>query len=124
MENLFTCIPLLLRLLKEKGKAAIGTVRKNRVEKAPLKSEKEMVKLERSSSDVVTESNSNITVARWKDNKVVTVASTLCGQSPIEKVQRHTKEKHGRVDIEQSQSIYQYNQGMGGVDRLDQNIIA
>ena len=81
-----------------------------------------MEKLERGSSDVVTGSNSKITFVRWKDNKVVTVASTLYGQSPMKKAQRYIKKKHGRVDIEQSKSIYQYNQGMGGIDRLDQNI--
>ena len=34
------------------------------------------------------------------------------------------KGKHFRVDIEQPQSIYQYNQRIGGVDHLDQNISA
>ena len=35
----------------------------------PLKSVKEMEKLERGSTDVVTEKNANITFVRWKDNK-------------------------------------------------------
>ena len=42
----------------------------------------------------------------------------------MKKVQRYIKEKHGRVDSEQPQSIYHYNLGMGGVDRLNQNISA
>ena len=57
-------------------------------------------KLERGSSDAVTENNSNITFVRWKINKVVTAAFTLYGQSPMKKTQRYIKEKHGRVDIE------------------------
>ena len=68
---------------------------------------------------VVTEINSNITFVKWKYNKVAVVASTLNGQSPMKKAQRNIKEKHGRVDIEQPQSIYQYNQRMGGADRFD-----
>ena len=73
-----------------------------------------MRKVERCSSDNVTENNSIINFVQWKDN-------TLYGQSSINKAQRYIKEKHGRVDIEQPQSIYQYNQKMG---RVDQNIIA
>ena len=46
------------------GVAATGTVRINRTEKAPLKSLKEIQKLERGSSDVITESYFNITFLR------------------------------------------------------------
>ena len=42
----------------------------------------------------------------------------------MKKPQRYIKEKHGRVDMEKPQSIYQYNQGMGGVHCLEQNISA
>ena len=76
MDNFFTS-PNLLRILKAKGIAATGTVRINRVENAPLRPIKEMEKLERGASDVVTDKNSNLTLVRWKDNKVVTVVSTF-----------------------------------------------
>ena len=36
-----------------------------------------MEKLERGASDVVTDKSSNLTLVRWKDNKVVTVVSTF-----------------------------------------------
>ena len=78
MDNFFTS-PNLLRILKAKGIAATGTVRINRVENAPLRPIKEMEKLERGASDVVTDKNSNLTLARWKNSKVVTVASTFVG---------------------------------------------
>ena len=42
---------------------------------------------------VVIEINSNITFVRRKYNKVVAVASTLYGQSPMKKAQRYIKEK-------------------------------
>ena len=51
----------------------------------------------------------------WENNKVVTVASTIYGQSPIKKAKRYVKEKQGRIDFEQPQSIYQYNQKMGRI---------
>ena len=73
---------------------------------------------------VLIEINFNITFVRQKYNKVAAVASSLYGQSPMKKAQRYIKEKHSRVDIEQPQSIYQYNKRIGGVDRFDQNISA
>ena len=121
MDNFFTS-PNLLRILKAKGIAATGTVRINRVENAPLRPIKEMEKLERGASDVVTDKNSNLTLVRWKDNKVVTVASTFVGKMPLRKAHRYVKAQNGRAEIDQPQSIFLYNKGMGGVDRLDQNI--
>ena len=81
MDNFFTS-PNLPRILKAKGIAATGTVRINRVENAPLRPIKEMEKLGRGASDVVADKTSNLTFVRWKDNKVVTVASTFVGKLP------------------------------------------
>ena len=87
MDNFFTS-PNLLRILKAKGIAATGTVRINRVENAPLRPIKEMEKLERGASEDVTNKNSNLTLARCKDNEVVTVASTIVGKMPRRKAPR------------------------------------
>ena len=62
-DNIFTS-PNLLHILKAKGIAATGTVRINCVEDAPLQPIKEMEKLERGASDVVTDKNSNVTLVR------------------------------------------------------------
>ena len=86
--------------------AATRTVQKNCVKRALLKYVKEMKKLERGSSDVFTKNNSSITFFKWKDSIVVTVAFTLYGQSFVKKAKSYIKEKHGRLDIEQPQSIY------------------
>ena len=80
VKDIFSTSSLLLQLLKEGGIAAIGTVRMNHVEKAPLKPVKEKERLEKGFSVVVTENNFNITLVSWKDNKAVTVVSTLYGQ--------------------------------------------
>ena len=121
MDNFFTS-PNLLRILKAKGIAATGTVRINRVENAPLRPIKEMEKLERGASDVVTDKNSNLTLVRWKDNKVVTVASTFVGKMPLRKAHRYVKAQNGRTKIDKPQSIFLYNKGMRTVDHPDQNI--
>ena len=81
-----------------------------------------MEKLEIGASDVVTDKNSNLTLVRWKDNKVVTVASTFVGKMPLRKAHRYVKAQNGRAETDQPQSIFLYNKGMRGVDRHDQNI--
>ena len=72
MDNFFTS-PSLLSLLKGNGMTATGTVRANRTENAPLQAVDGMKKGVRRSSDVVNDNKSNVTLVRWKDNKVVTL---------------------------------------------------
>ena len=72
MDNFFTS-PSLLRLLKGNGMAATGIVRANRMENALLQAVDDMKKEARGSSDVVNDNKSNVTLVRWKDNKLVTV---------------------------------------------------
>ena len=103
MDNFFTS-PSLLRLLKGNGMAATGRVRANRMENAPLQVVDDMKKEARGSSDVVNDYKSNVTLARWKDNKVVTVASTLYGKELMKRARRYIKEG-GRVGIDQLNSI-------------------
>ena len=71
--------------MREKGIAATGAVRLNRVGKAPLKPIKEMEKLERGSSDVIINGNAKIAFMRWRDNKVVTAISSKYGLNPTAK---------------------------------------
>ena len=87
----FLTSPNLLCILKAKGIAATGIVRISHVENAPLRPIKEMEKIERGASDVVTEKNSNLTLVRWKSNKVVTVASTFVGKILHRKAHRYIK---------------------------------
>ena len=115
MDNFFTS-PSLLRLLKGNGMAATGTVRANRTENAPFQAVDDMQKEAGGSSDVVNDNKSNVTLARWKDNKVVAVASTLYGKEPMKRARRYIKDKGGRVKIDQPNSISVYNKTMGGVD--------
>ena len=122
MDNFFTS-PSLLRLLKGNGMAATGTFRANRTENVPLQAVDDMKKEARGSSDVANDNKSNVTLVRWKGNKVVTVASTLYGKEPMKRARRDIiKDKGGRVEIDQPNSISVYNKTMGGVDRMDQNI--
>ena len=102
--------------------AATGTVRADRMENTPLQALDDMKKKARGSSDVVNDNKSNVTLVRWKDNKVVTVASTLYGKEPMKRARRYIKDKGGRVETDQPNPISVYNKTMGGVDRMDQSI--
>ena len=115
----------LLCHLKEKyGFAATGTIRSNRTRSVPLRDANKMEKEKRESYDSVPDKDTGICITRWKDSKVVTVASTYTGVDPIKKAQRYSKAEKKRVEITQPNVVAEYNYGMGGVDRIDQNIAA
>ena len=70
IDHFFTS-PSLLRVMKESGIDATGTVRANRTERAPLQAIDDMKKQARGISDVVNHKKSNVTLVRWKDNKLI-----------------------------------------------------
>ena len=109
-------------VLKESGIAATGTVRANRTEKVTFQAVDDMNKQARGISDVVSNKKSNVTLVRWKDNKVVTVASTLYGKEPMKRARRYIKDQGGRVEIDQLNAIPFYNKTMGEVHRMDQTL--
>ena len=53
---------------------------------------------------------------------MVTVGSTFVGEMPLRKAHRYVKAQNDRTETDYPQSVFLYNQGMGRVDRLDQNI--
>lgn len=120
-DNFFTS-PRLLRLLADRGIAATGTVRPNRTEGACLRNIDVMKKEPRGSYDVVLDRKSDVCLVRWNDNRVVTVASTYAGVAPLQKAKRFSSQEKKRIEISQPKSVQLYNYGMGGVDRLDQNV--
>ena len=71
-----------------------------------------------------TNKDTGICITRWKDSKVVTMASTYAGVNPIKKTQRYSKAEKKRVKITQPHVVAEYNYGMGSVDRFNQNIAA
>jgi len=120
IDNYFTYLRLLQKL-KEDGIACTGTIRANRVEKAPLKSSDKMKK-EWGSYEYRTNVNSELVVVRWNDNSVVTVASNYHGVNPITLAKRWSSAKKCEISINQSSIITKYNYGTGGTDRMDQNV--
>ena len=125
-DNLFTTLPLLQEI-HHLGYNATGTMRSNRIDnKCPLSSVQTMAKMERRRSEVVTADmkNCKIFVTRWKDNAVVTVASTMFGKEPEGKAKRWSKAMSKSCLVDIPLAIQTYNKKMGRTDRMDQNINA
>ena len=80
----------------KQGIRACGTVRANGTGKCPLLSKKEMEKSERGSYDY--RSDDTVVFALWNDNNTVTVASNYYGISPIQKVNRWTKNEGKKIN--------------------------
>ena len=61
-------------------------------------------------------------VIRWYDNSIITVASTIDGLLPTKNVRRWSAKDRQHIQVTMPNAIAMYNQYMGGVDRMDQNL--
>ena len=68
--------------------------------------------------------SSTIMVTRWKDNAVVTVASTVHRQNKIGKAKLWSEKDTKYVQIPVTHAIENYSKGVGGTDQMDQNVNA
>ena len=111
--------PALLLHLKNLGIPAACTLRKDRMEHCPLKSEKELKREGRGSMDCRT-SSERILVLKWYDNKEVCVGSNPYSANPVSTDRRWDKKDKAYVSLTRPAVIGAYNEGMGAVDRCDQ----
>ena len=122
-DNLFTTLPLAHELL-QRGYNRIGTIRQNRMGKnCPLKDVKSLSKENRGAYEgaKATLNENEVLVTRWKDNAVLTLASTLFGVEPLGSKRRWSKTEKKHVYIDTLLVVCKYNDNMGGTDRMDQN---
>lgn len=113
-DNYFTSIPLL-ETLRVNNTPACGTIRQNR--KDFLKNFVEDKSLKRRDFDY-RYSNTNIKIYKWKDNRVVYLATNFHG---TEEYTVQCTEKDGTKLIVKCPSLVEdYNRHMGGVDYADQ----
>lgn len=115
IDNYFNSLPLL-DTLKNHEIFCVGTIRKDRVERAPLK---DMKKLPRGSHYVLQ--NDGLTLIQWHDNSQVTVATNLDTNDTLSKgtCNRWSKKEGKLIAVPQPTLIQLYNKGMGGVDLFD-----
>lgn len=120
-DNFFTSMKLIFKLLK-KRLFSCGTFRTNRKHFPHefLKSNKAMKK-----SDMDFAMSEDISLSKWMDrgSKPVTLLSSMHNPSKHTKVKR-TNVKGEREEVPCPESISDYNQFMGGVDRMDQMLSA
>ena len=105
-------------MASEKVKAT-GTVRESRTGGAnrDLTSTKEMKKSTRGTFDF--RCDGTVFMCKWNDNSVVTVASNCQTHTPVHEVRRRVKGQPVN-NVQQPHLIHAYNQGMVGVDLMDQ----
>lgn len=101
---------------------ATGTVRDNRIDKCQLEKKEVLKKRERGTYDFRVDTNHEIIVCRWNDNSVVNVFSNAVGIEPVSLATRYSATEKKLIQIEPPHMIKVYNEHMGGVDRMDQNI--
>lgn len=117
-DNYFTSLPLLQELL-EKGVFVAGTIRANRLETCPLKSEKQLNLCGRGIADSYVTEVKKIVVVQWYDNKSVNMASNFVAIEPEDEVKRWDRKKGAYVMVKRPAIIRLYNSSMGGVDKND-----
>ena len=119
-DNFFTSVKTVT-MRKDLSVKATGTVRDNRIEKCPLE-KIDMKKKERGIYDYRVDANNEVMVCRWSDNSVVNVCSNAVGIEPVSTTTRYSAKEKNKIQVKQPHMIKVYNEHMGGVDRMDQNI--
>ena len=76
----------------------------------------------RGNYDFKTNTNHGVIVCKWNDNSVVNLCSNAAGVHPISNASRYSSSEKKQVQIEQPYLVKLYNENMGGIDRMDQNI--
>lgn len=87
-----------------------------------MSNQKLMLKKERGETESAIEKNSGVFFARWKDNGVVTIASTIHGITPFRKTKSYSKAQKKIVQVDMPNCVDMYNKYMGGTDQMDENV--
>nr|CAH7746200.1 unnamed protein product [Callosobruchus chinensis] len=120
-DNYFTSHSLL-KMLRDKGFRATGTIRENRTNKCPLPPKESMNKEERGHFRYMFDKTNSLLFVKWKDSNVVTMGTNYDTIEPQSKVKRWSSVKKEKVDVPQPQLFRKYNSSMGGIDLLDQGV--
>ncbi|KAJ8937730.1 hypothetical protein NQ314_011737 [Rhamnusium bicolor] len=119
VDNYFNSLPLL-ETFTNNNINCVGTIRSDRIEKAPLP---ELKKEKRGTHPTLHEDKTNITLTRWHDNSQVTLATNSKDENIYKTrgvCKGWSKQERASVTVEQPSVVNFYNKGMGGVDHFDQ----
>lgn len=114
MDNWYSS-PILFRRLKESGSNAVGTVRLHRKNMPD-----EFKKLKMKKGECKALFARGIMALTWQDKKQVTMLSTLHNAANV--TDSGKKGRQNGLPVLKPQVVLDYNRGMGGVDREDQQL--
>jgi len=119
----FFTTPKLLEILSSLGMGATGTMKKNLVPKqCRLKTENQLKRSGRGSSDCAVRDDSAFCITVWFDKKNIILASNEHSIQPVSTCQRWCKREKRHLEVERPRVVELYNSKMGGVDIIDQVI--
>lgn len=118
-DRYFTTVPLAEEMLK-RNLHSTGTIMVNRIPDRSTIDFKKDIQMARGETQQFV--CNDIAIVKWKDNKSVLMASNCTGVGEATHVKRWDKNTKTYVNISAPTVIEQYNQKMGGVDILDQQI--
>jgi hypothetical protein len=120
-DNFFTSCDLLTQLHSQ-GFRATGTVRAIRLKGCCLEETKVMEKKERGCYDY--RSDGVVLAVKWKDSTAVFIATNYDCIKPLHQAKRYSVAECKDVPVGKPRLIRNYNQGMGGVELVDNALSA
>ena len=117
IDNFFNSPELQLNL-SQRGLFSAGTVRINR--KGLPKQDKVSTDKQMKKGDMVCYESKGIYYTKWMDSKGVHMLSYFLQAYPVQKISRKVKGSQTKQAVKCHNVVHQYNQGMGGVDIMDQ----
>lgn len=69
------------------------------------------------------DTTANLTIVRWNDNSVVTMASNNFSVLPLHNAKRYNRKEKKHIHIPQPHMISEYDKFMGGVDQQDNGVV-
>ena len=108
-----------MQVLTKKEICSMGTARKIKLQKFPLKTKKETNKSPRGTLDVAY--SNDIIVQKWKDNIDGTLMFNFCN-AVLSTSKRYNRVEKQNKNIQQPNLIKEYNIYIGYVDVMDQRV--
>ncbi|KAI4470380.1 transposase is4 [Holotrichia oblita] len=117
-DNYFTSLSLI-DCLATNEIGCVETIRSNRIEKCSLDDIKHS---QRGHYVISYDTTNQVLLCRWNDNSVVTLTTNYQGVTPINQSTRYSFASSKTIIVTQPNFIKNYNENMGGTDRMDQNV--
>ena len=109
--NFFTSLKLLVEL-QARGHGATETIRSNRVEKCPISNTKTFSQHRRGREEHFLDEDEQMSLVRWCDNGVVSIASSQHGLQLIKRVECYCASERKKINVQMPNLISKCNQNM------------